>query len=105
LKPAEKKGILRANNNFYEVHMLTVYAAAWCPHCTKTVEFLKKHGIAFTYMEIEDQPEDVIEKIIQVNGGDDWVVPTLAYNGKWREGRLFNEMTLLSDLKDLDVPV
>ncbi|EMS77946.1 glutaredoxin family protein [Desulfotignum phosphitoxidans] len=85
--------------------MLTVYAAAWCPHCTKTVEFLKKHGIAFTYMEIEDQPEDVIDKIIQVNGGDDWVVPTLAYNGKWREGRFYNERTLLSDLKALGVPV
>ncbi|MCA1788101.1 MAG: glutaredoxin family protein, partial [Desulfobacteraceae bacterium] len=43
--------------------MLHVYAAAWCPHCTRTIEFLKKHGIAFTYIEIEDQPETVIEKI------------------------------------------
>ncbi len=85
--------------------MLNVYAAGWCPHCTRTIEFLKKHGIAFTYIEIESQPEAVIKKIIQVNGGDDWVVPTLEYKGKWREGRLYDEMTLLSDLQALGVPV
>jgi mycoredoxin len=85
--------------------MLTVYAAVWCPHCTRTIEFLKKHHIAFTYIEIENQPQEIIEKIIQVNGGDDWVVPTLEYNGKWREGRLFDEMTLRSDLQALGVPI
>ena len=85
--------------------MLHVYAASWCPHCTRTIEFLKKHGIAFTYIEIESQPEAVIKKIVQVNGGDDWVVPTLEYHGKWREGRLYDEMTLLSDLQALGVPV
>ncbi|MFO7913284.1 MAG: glutaredoxin family protein [Desulfotignum sp.] len=85
--------------------MLNVYAAGWCPHCTRTIEFLKKHGIAFTYIEIESQPEEVIKKIVQVNGGDDWVVPTLEYKGKWREGRLYDEMTLLSDLQALGVPV
>ena len=85
--------------------MLHVYAAGWCPHCTRTIEFLKKHRIEFTYIEIENQPEEIIEKIIRVNGGDDWVVPTLEYNGKWREGRLYNEMTLRSDLQVLGVPV
>lgn len=85
--------------------MLHVYAAGWCPHCTKTIAFLQKHGIAYTWMEMEEQPKEVIEKIIQVNGGDDWVVPTLEYKGKWREGRFFNETTLLSDLKALGVPV
>lgn len=85
--------------------MLNVYAAGWCPHCTKTIEFLQKHGIAFTYIEIENQPEAVIEKIVQVNGGGDWVVPTLEYKGKWREGRLYDEMTLLSDLQALGVPI
>ncbi|HKJ99269.1 MAG TPA: glutaredoxin family protein [Desulfotignum sp.] len=85
--------------------MLHVYAASWCPHCTKTSAFLEEHGIAYTWIEIEAQPEEVIEKIIQVNGGDEWVVPTLEYKGKWREGRFFNEMTLLSDLQALGVPV
>ncbi|HSL61654.1 MAG TPA: glutaredoxin family protein [Desulfotignum sp.] len=85
--------------------MLHVYAASWCPHCTQTIEFLKEHGIGFTYIEIENQPQEIIEKIIQVNGGDDWVVPTLEYNGRWREGRLVDEMTLRSDLQALGVPI
>jgi mycoredoxin len=85
--------------------MLNVYAAGWCPHCTRTIEFLQKNGIAFTYIEIENQPEAVIEKIVQVNGGGDWVVPTLENKGKWREGRLYDEMTLLSDLQALGVPI
>jgi len=81
--------------------MLKVYAAKWCPHCTKTVEYLKNNKIKFEYIEIEEQPEDIIEKIIQINGGDDWVVPTLEYKGKWRPGKFYNEMELAFDLKKL----
>ncbi len=78
--------------------MLKVYAAIWCPHCTKTVEYLKNNNIEFEYIEIEKQSENIIKKIIEVNGGDDWVVPTLEFNGKWREGKIFNELELSSDL-------
>ncbi len=81
--------------------MLSVYAAKWCPHCTKTIEHLKKNKIKFNYFEIEDQPEKIIKKIIEVNGGDDWVVPTLEFNGKWRAGKLYNEKELNSDLVKL----
>jgi len=83
--------------------MLKIYAAKWCPHCTKTVEYLKNNHIGFEYFEIEAQPDDIIQKIIQVNGGDDWVVPTLEFKGKWREGKLFNEKELKSDLLKLGV--
>ncbi|MFH1156702.1 MAG: glutaredoxin family protein [Pseudomonadota bacterium] len=79
--------------------MLKVYAAKWCPHCTKTIGYLKKSNIEFEYIEIEKQPEATIQKIIQVNGGDDWVVPTLEYDGKWREGKVYNEKELDSDLR------
>jgi len=81
--------------------MLKVYAAKWCPHCTKTIEYLKNKNIDFQYFEIEKQSENTIQKIIKVNGGDDWVVPTLEFNGKWREGKLYNEKELASDLKKL----
>lgn len=83
--------------------MLNVYAAKWCPHCTKTIEYLKKNQIEFKYIEIEEQPENIIQKIIEVNGGDDWVVPTLEFKGKWRIGKVFNEMELSFDLKQLGV--
>lgn len=83
--------------------MLNVYAAKWCPHCTKTIEYLKTKQIEFKYIEIEEQPENIIQKIIEVNGGDDWVVPTLEFKGKWRIGKVFNEMELSFDLKQLGV--
>ncbi len=83
--------------------MLKIYAAKWCPHCTKTIEYIKNRNIEFEYIEIEEQPNTIIEKIVQVNGGDDWVVPTLEFEGKWREGKIFNEKELLSDLKILGV--
>lgn len=81
--------------------MLKVYGATWCPHCTKTVEYLKNKNIEFEYFEIEKQSKNTIQKIIEVNGGDDWVVPTLELNGKWREGKFFNEKELGSDLEKL----
>lgn len=81
--------------------MLKVYAAKWCPHCTQTVRYLKDRKIEFEYIEIEEQTDDIIQKIVDVNGGDDWVVPTLEFNGKWREGKVFNEFGLHADLKKL----
>jgi len=81
--------------------MLKVYAASWCPHCRKTVELLKSKGIPFEYFEIEEQPEDLVMKIVEVNGGDDWVVPTLEFNGAWRPGKAFDADTLTEDLRKL----
>ncbi len=81
--------------------MLKVYAAKWCLHCTKTIEYLKNNKIEFEYFEIEKQSKNTIQKIIDVNGGDDWVVPTLEFNGKWREGKLYNERELKTDLGQL----
>ena len=83
--------------------MLKVYAATWCPHCTRTVNYLKQKQIEFQYIDIEKQPDDVVNKVVQVNGGDDWVVPTLEFNGQWREGKVFDEKGLEKDLKRLGV--
>ncbi len=83
--------------------MLKVYAANWCIHCRKTIDYLKRQKIPYEYIEIEEQPEKVVKKIIEVNGGEDWVVPTLEFNGKWREGRFFNEIELHADLKKMGV--
>jgi mycoredoxin len=81
--------------------MLKVYAARWCPHCIRTIEYLKLNGIDFDYIDIEKQTRYIVEKIVEVNGGADWVVPTLEYNGRWREGKAFDEMELAADLREL----
>ncbi len=83
--------------------MLKVYGAKWCLHCTLTAEYLTKKNIEFEYFEIEEQPKDIVQKIIDVNGGDDWVVPTLEYNGNWRKGKVFDENGLDSDLNKLGI--
>lgn len=83
--------------------MLTVYGADWCPHCTRTVSYLEKKNIDFKYVDIESAPDDVVQKVIEVNGGDDWVIPTLENDGKWRPGKIFNDREIDSDLKALGV--
>ena len=67
--------------------MLNVYAWSVCPHCHRTIEWLKEHRIPFHYLEIEEQPK-----------GDDWVVPTLEYNGQWRPGQVYDPVKLEQDL-------
>jgi mycoredoxin len=83
--------------------MLKVYSADWCPHCQDTVKFLEDNGIDFSYIDIETQPEHVVNKVIEVNGGIDWVVPTLEYRGQWREGKIFDAVELIEDLKKMNV--
>ncbi len=78
--------------------MLNVYAAEWCPHCRNTVAWLQMHKVEFQYHNIDAidaEGGELIRKIIDVNGGDDWVIPTLEFNGQWRPGKVF-------DAKDLE---
>ncbi len=79
--------------------MLNVYYWDVCPHCKQAIAFLKAHGIPFNALDIERQPEDVVKKVVEVNGGDDWVVPTMEYNGQWRRGQVFDAAKLERDLK------
>ncbi|MCG8551874.1 MAG: glutaredoxin family protein [Desulfobacterales bacterium] len=81
--------------------MLTVYGAAWCPHCTETVSYLEQKNIEFNYVDIESAPDDVVQQVINVNGGDDWVVPTLENDGNWRPGKVFNRHEIDNDLRAL----
>jgi len=83
--------------------MLKVYSAKWCPHCVDTVAHLEKNKIEFEYIDIESQPHDVVQKIVNVNGGDDWVVPTLEFNGTYRQGKVYNSEELDRDLKAMGV--
>ncbi|MBU0581074.1 MAG: glutaredoxin family protein [Candidatus Margulisbacteria bacterium] len=83
--------------------MLSIYGAKWCPHTKATVNYLKEHNISFQYHEMEEQTEEVTKKVIEANGGEDWVVPTLEFKGKWREGKSFNPQELKADLKKMGV--
>lgn len=83
---------------------LKVYYASWCPHCQNALKFLKKNKIDFLAVDIEKAPDDVVSLVVKVNGGDDWVVPTLEYEGRWRPGKAFDEDSFAADLKRMGVP-
>ncbi|MCG8438416.1 MAG: glutaredoxin family protein [Pseudomonadales bacterium] len=83
--------------------MLKVYSAEWCPHCHQTEQFLERKGIPFQSINIEAQNDEVVQKVVEINGGDDWVVPTLEYQGKWRPGKVFSAEELLKDLAEMGV--
>jgi mycoredoxin len=81
--------------------VLTVYHATWCPHCQHAIAWLKEKSIPFQLVDIERAEPAVVKKVVDVNGGDDWVVPTMEFNGKWRPGKVFNAVELESDLKKM----
>lgn len=83
--------------------MLKVYGWNVCPHTLNAVAWLKSRNIPFEYLEIEEQPEEVVRKVVEVNGGDDWVVPTLEFNGRWHPGERFDPAKFERTLKKLGV--
>lgn len=83
--------------------MLKVYGISWCPHCKKIVRYLVESKIDFQYFDMDGQPEDVVKKVIDVNGGHDWRVPTLEFQDQWIPGKAFSSSEVDEDLKKLSV--
>lgn len=83
--------------------MLHVYSASWCPHCQQAIQWLEAHAIAFTVINIETADPALVAQVVAVNGGEDWVVPTLEYQGQWREGKIFDPESFKQDLVRLGV--
>jgi thioredoxin reductase (NADPH) len=56
---------------------LTVYGAAWCPHCKRVKKFLASHRVPYASVDIDDQPDAVgVLKKLQ-DGGQ--IIPTVVY--------------------------
>lgn len=55
----------------------TMYSTSWCGYCQRLKSQLKREGITFSEVNIEEQPEAaaIVER---VNGGNQ-TVPTLVY--------------------------
>jgi mycoredoxin len=82
---------------------LQLFSLNMCPHCRAAIHWLEEHRIPFDYREVEEQSPEILQKIIDVNGGGDWVVPTLEYNGKWIPGEVFRPARFEKHLKELGV--
>ena len=49
------------------------------------------------------EPKFYLGGNIGINGGEDWVVPTMEFNGRWRKGKIFDARELKKDLLELGV--
>ena len=56
---------------------MTVYGAAWCPHCKRLKRFLAAHKVRYAYVDVDAQPE-AIERIKELQGGAQ-IIPTVVY--------------------------
>ena len=83
--------------------MLKVYGWDVCPHTRDAVARHISHNDPSQYLEIEERPQEVIQNVVYVNFGDDWVVPTLEFNGRWHPGERFDPVKFERVLKDLGV--
>jgi mycoredoxin len=60
--------------------MITMYTTSWCGDCRVTKRVLEQKGLAFTEIDIEQDP-NAAETVMSINNGKR-SVPTLAYNGQ-----------------------
>ncbi len=60
--------------------MITMYTTSWCGDCRVTKRVLEQKGLAFTEVDIEQNP-NAAEIVMKVNNGKR-SVPTLEYNGQ-----------------------
>ena len=59
---------------------IRMYTTRWCPDCWRAKQFLKRHGLKFEEINIEEEPK-AAEFIMRVNGGRRRV-PTLELDGR-----------------------
>jgi mycoredoxin len=55
-----------------------VYSTSWCGYCHRLVKQLDREGVAYTYVDIEHDPE-AAELVMRVNGGNQ-TVPTVVFD-------------------------
>jgi mycoredoxin len=56
---------------------VTMYSTEWCGYCARLKAQMTRAGIAFTEVDIEQDPA-AAELVMSVNGGNQ-TVPTLVY--------------------------
>jgi mycoredoxin len=72
-----------------------VYTAGWCRDCRAAKQFLDEHGIAYTEINVDDDPAASEEVIRRVGKR---AIPQMVIDGEWFQpyqpgrGLLFDEL-------------
>src|ERR1700678_2430912 len=69
--------------------VMTVYGAAWCPHCKRVKKFLSAHRVRYTNVDIDAHPEAVGRLRERQEGGQ--IIPTVVYPDGTHEVNPSNE--------------
>ena len=56
---------------------VTMFSTTWCGYCRRLKSQMDREGIAYSEVNIEEQP-DAADFVMQVNGGNQ-TVPTLLF--------------------------
>ena len=89
---------------------MTVYGAAWCPHCRRVKKFLAAHRVRYVNVDIDADPQ-AIERVKELqNGGQ--TIPTVVYADGTHEVNPSNEalarrigLTLKADRSAYDLVI
>lgn len=54
------------------------YGASWCADCKQSKDFLDKHGVRYSYIDIDTEP-GATGKVAELNGGYN-SIPTLVFS-------------------------
>jgi len=77
--------------------VVQVYTAGWCRDCRAAKQFLDSHGIAYTEINVDDDPAASEEVMRRVGKR---AIPQLVIDGEWFQpytpgrGLLFDELHL-----------
>ena len=63
--------------NSVQTAAMTVYTTSWCGYCARLKTALKSEGIAWSEVDIEDDP--VAAKFVRSVNGGNHVVPTVEF--------------------------
>jgi glutaredoxin len=75
---------------------ITIYGTSWCVDCDRAKQFLKERGVAFSEVNIDEEP-DAEELVLQVNDGRR-KVPTIKVGDRYFACSPFDPYQLSSEL-------
>ncbi|HZP06677.1 MAG TPA: glutaredoxin family protein [Terracidiphilus sp.] len=73
-----------------------VYTAAWCRDCRAAKQFLESHGIPFTEIDVDADPEASDEVVCHVGKR---AIPQMVIDGEWFQPYRPGRGLLLDELR------
>lgn len=63
---------------------IKIFALSTCMWCKKTKQFLKDHGVAYSYVDVDLTPDEALDEVTekQMEYNSSGSFPTVVINGK-----------------------